>query len=90
MDGDWTVNFAELNAPGERAAVIVTAPLTRNEAWTAFTPGELKVLWMGRCWAEIFQRSCAYTVFIDLAPFNLKPFALSLSKVEDERFMSSM
>lgn len=43
MDGDWTVNFAELNAPGERAAVIVTAPLTRNEAWTAFTPGELKV-----------------------------------------------
>jgi glutamine amidotransferase len=23
--------------------VIVTAPLTRNEIWTAFQPGELKV-----------------------------------------------
>ena len=35
----------ELNAdqPGDRAAVIVTAPLTTNETWTAFQPGELKV-----------------------------------------------
>ncbi len=43
MDEDWTVNFAEVNQPGDRAAVIVTSPLTRNEAWTAFQPGELKV-----------------------------------------------
>jgi glutamine amidotransferase len=43
MDHDWTVNFAELNQPGDRAAVIVTTPLTRNEQWTAFEPGELKV-----------------------------------------------
>jgi glutamine amidotransferase len=43
MDDDWTVNFAEVNQPGDRAAVIVTAPLTRNENWTAFQPGELKV-----------------------------------------------
>jgi len=43
MDQDWTVNFAEVNQPGDRAAVIVTTPLTSNETWTAFAPGELKV-----------------------------------------------
>jgi glutamine amidotransferase len=43
MDEDLTVNFAELNQPGDRAAVIVTTPLTSNEAWTAFAPGELRV-----------------------------------------------
>ena len=42
-DHDWTVNFAEVNHPGDRAAVIVTTPLTTNEQWTAFEPGELKV-----------------------------------------------
>ena len=42
-DHDWTVNFAELNQPGDRATVIVTTPLTENESWTAFEPDELKV-----------------------------------------------
>lgn len=42
-DHDWTVNFAELNHPGDRAAVVVTTPLTLNETWTAFDPNELKV-----------------------------------------------
>jgi predicted glutamine amidotransferase len=43
MDRDWTVNFADLNQPGDRAAVIVTTPLTTDEAWTAFQPNELIV-----------------------------------------------
>ena len=43
MDRDWTVNFEELNQPGDRAAVIVTTPLTSNEQWTAFEPNELIV-----------------------------------------------
>lgn len=42
-DQDWTVDFAELNRPGDRAAVIVTLPLTENETWVAFQPQELKV-----------------------------------------------
>jgi len=42
-DCDWTVDFAQVNQPGDRAAVIVTTPLTSNETWTAFQPGELKV-----------------------------------------------
>ena len=29
--------------PTDRVAVVVTAPLTTNEHWVAFAPGELKV-----------------------------------------------
>ena len=43
MDRDWTVNFADLNQPGDRVVVIVTTPLTSNEEWTAFEPGQLMV-----------------------------------------------
>jgi len=42
-DEDLSVNFAEHAAPGDRVAVVVTAPLTTNEQWTAFAPGELRV-----------------------------------------------
>ena len=43
MDQDWTVDFSQVTQPGDRAAIIVTTPLTRDEAWTPFAPGELKV-----------------------------------------------
>ncbi len=42
-DEDLSVNFAEHAAPGDRVAVVVTAPLTSDELWTAFAPGELRV-----------------------------------------------
>ena len=42
-DEDVSVNFAEHTSPTDRIAVVVTAPLTSNESWTAFAPGELKV-----------------------------------------------
>lgn len=42
-DEDVTVNFAEQASPGDKVAVVVTAPLTTNEVWTAFASGELKV-----------------------------------------------
>ncbi|MGH6637783.1 MAG: class II glutamine amidotransferase [Polaromonas sp.] len=42
-DEDVSVNFAEHTSPTDRIAVVVTAPLTTNENWTAFAPGELKV-----------------------------------------------
>jgi glutamine amidotransferase len=42
-DEDVSVNFAEQAASTDRVAVVVTAPLTTNEAWSAFAPGELKV-----------------------------------------------
>jgi predicted glutamine amidotransferase len=42
-DEDLSVNFAEHTRPSDRVAVVVTAPLTTNESWTPFAPGELKV-----------------------------------------------
>ena len=46
-DEDVSVNFEELTQPTDRIAVVVTAPLTTNETWTAFAPGELKVFERG-------------------------------------------
>ncbi|MGZ3182577.1 MAG: class II glutamine amidotransferase [Telluria sp.] len=42
-DEDVSVDFAKVTTPNDRVAVIVTQPLTTNESWTSFTPGELKV-----------------------------------------------
>jgi glutamine amidotransferase len=43
QDEDVTVDFAEHASARDRVAVIVTEPLTHDEAWTAFAPGELRV-----------------------------------------------
>ena len=42
-DEDVSVNFAEHTHASDRVAVVVTAPLTTDEVWTPFTPGELRV-----------------------------------------------
>ncbi len=47
-DEDLTIDFAEHTQPDDRAAVIVTAPLTKNEKWTAFQPFELIVFVDGK------------------------------------------
>jgi glutamine amidotransferase len=43
QDDDISVNFAEFTTPSDRVAVVVTEPLTRDEEWIGFAPGELKV-----------------------------------------------
>ena len=43
QDDDVTVDFAEHTRDTDRVAVIVTEPLTTNETWCAFAPGELRV-----------------------------------------------
>jgi glutamine amidotransferase len=47
-DEDLSVDFAQHTSPQDRVAVVVTAPLTVNEQWTQFQPGELKVFVDGR------------------------------------------
>lgn len=42
-DEDLSVDFSQVTTPDDRVAIIVTEPLTTNEAWTHFAPGELKV-----------------------------------------------
>jgi predicted glutamine amidotransferase len=49
QDEDVTVDFRPLTQEGDRVAVIVTEPLTRDEAWLPFAPGELRVFVDGRC-----------------------------------------
>ena len=46
-DEDLSIDFANHTSPTDRVAVVVTAPLTTNENWTAFVPGELKVFQNG-------------------------------------------
>ena len=43
QDEDMSVDFARVTRPADRVAVVVTEPLTANEAWVAFAPGEIKV-----------------------------------------------
>ena len=42
-DEDLSIDFAQHTQPTDRVAVVVTTPLTVNEAWVPFEPGELKV-----------------------------------------------
>jgi glutamine amidotransferase len=48
QDDDVTVDFAAHTSSSDRVAVIVTEPLTKDEAWTAFAAGELRVFVDGR------------------------------------------
>lgn len=48
QDADVTVDFADLASPGDQVALIATEPLTSNEQWTAFKPGELMVFVDGK------------------------------------------
>jgi glutamine amidotransferase len=42
-DEDVIVDFSQVTTPRDKVAIIVTAPLTANETWLAFAPGEMKV-----------------------------------------------
>ena len=43
QDEDLQVDLASQTTAQDRVAVVATEPLTRDEAWVAFQPGELKV-----------------------------------------------
>lgn len=43
LDDDLTVDFAACTGPGDRVAVIATAPLTSDETWTQLEPRNLAV-----------------------------------------------
>ncbi|MDQ8002505.1 MAG: class II glutamine amidotransferase, partial [Pseudomonadota bacterium] len=47
-DEDLSIDFAQHTTPDDRVAVVVTAPLTTNETWSPFAPGELRVFREGR------------------------------------------
>ena len=41
IDIDVEVDFSQVTTPEDRVAVITTEPLTQNEVWTAYQPGEM-------------------------------------------------
>jgi predicted glutamine amidotransferase len=47
-DDDWQIDFSQHTTPDDRVAVVVTAPLTADEVWTAFASDEFKVFADGR------------------------------------------
>ncbi|OTG62476.1 class II glutamine amidotransferase [Acinetobacter sp. ANC 3903] len=48
IDLDVEVDFSQVTTPEDRVAVITTEPLTQNETWTAFIPGEMILFQDGR------------------------------------------
>lgn len=47
QEEDLSVDFADSTTPADRVAVVVTEPLTRDQAWHAFAPAELRVFVVG-------------------------------------------
>ena len=52
QDEELTVDFTELTSVHDRVAIVVTEPLTRDEPWQAFAPGELRVFVGGQWTAD--------------------------------------
>ena len=48
IDLDVEVDFSQLTTAEDRVAVITTEPLTNNEQWTTFIPGEMILFQHGR------------------------------------------
>lgn len=54
IDRDLSINLGDANREGDRMILVATEPLTRGEPWTAFLPGELKVLVDGgEAWSRV-------------------------------------
>lgn len=47
VDTDMSIDFARHTTPNDLVSVIATAPLTRDEPWQSFSPGELRVFQAG-------------------------------------------
>lgn len=73
IDCDVTIDFSQHNHHDDRMTVIATQPLTSNETWTAFRPGELKMFSDGLIRAQQIAMSHSE---IDAFPTNEKLVAL--------------
>lgn len=54
VDHDITLDLSVANGPEDRMVLVATEPLTRNEAWTPFRAGELRVFVAGE---PVWQRA---------------------------------
>lgn len=58
-DDDLAVDFAQVTTPQDKVAVIVTEPLTNNENWHAFAPGEFRHFVEGSAMPAIGLKPCS-------------------------------
>ena len=65
VDHDLTLDLGRLNGVDDRMALVATEPLTRNEPWRAFEPGEMRVFVDGapvwRCETRANERDLRVT-----------------------------
>jgi len=52
IDADMSIDFARYTTPEDQVAVIATQPLTDDEVWTAFAPGDLYMFQDGELMAR--------------------------------------
>jgi len=58
VDRDLEMDLATANGPGDRMVVVATQPLTDDEPWRAFAPGELRVFVDGQSvWRRVLRRA---------------------------------
>ena len=65
VDHDLTLDLSAANGPQDRMVLVATEPLTRNEPWTPFAAGELRVFVAGE---EVCRRSTASACATTSAP----------------------
>lgn len=81
-DDDWHIDFAQHTTPDDRVAVVVTLPLTEDEAWVAFRPFELKVFQGGQL-AKSADLSAAHAaVFADLPQSLREEIAATQARIQ--------
>lgn len=73
IDCDISIDFSEHNHRDDRMTVIATAPLTSNESWTAFHPGELKMFADGTVAAQIAMVGLAGVVCLTTGTMDAAP-----------------
>jgi glutamine amidotransferase len=57
VDRDLEMDLSTVNRPGDRMVVVATQPLTDDENWRAFVPGELRVFVDGASvWRRVLRR----------------------------------
>jgi predicted glutamine amidotransferase len=54
VDCDMTLDLREVNSESDRMVLVATEPLTTDEPWSSFEPGELKVFVEGaQVWSSL-------------------------------------
>jgi glutamine amidotransferase len=87
IDVDYSIEFAKVNTPADRIAVITTKPLTNEEGWKEFKRGELLMFDRGIPYSA---PSCVDMVEREKKGICSKTFPLSSSPTGVERLTNML